>query len=385
MLAGLMKAPSKLAPDRNPDGRHRARGAGHHRHGAGGLHHRRDGQARPRRTRPQRVANSGAGSINYAADYVMDVLDDTIGAIDEDIVVTTTLDPRSRAPPRRRSTEELDKKGDEIRRLAGRVRRARSDRRASARWSAAAIMPRASSTAPSRPSASRARPSSPSSISPALEHGLTPDTVREDGAAQRQGLAAGKLQPRIFRARHADQGAVAVAEYGGGARSASRSARRRSSRPRIGSASRPTCSPTPPSRSAPRKSRRWNWSPPMRLSPMAASACSRTSSRKVQHGRRQAALPAQGRQQRPRDRAAICGDDERHDAGDAAHRHGAQGASFPAGRRPARPAPARISATPGSSATRASSSPASGSAMTIIRRRKKPRAAICRSKSGAAS
>ena len=36
--------------------------------------------------------DKSAGSINYAADYVMDALDNTIGAIDEDIVVTTTID-----------------------------------------------------------------------------------------------------------------------------------------------------------------------------------------------------------------------------------------------------------------------------------------------------
>ena len=35
----------------------------------------------------------------------------------------------------------------------------------------------------------------------ALEHGLTPDTVRDDRADQRQRLEAGKLRARIFRAR----------------------------------------------------------------------------------------------------------------------------------------------------------------------------------------
>ena len=56
-----------------------------------------------------------------------------------------------------------------------------------------------------------------------------------------------------------------------------------------------------------------------------------------------------------------------------------------AGRRRARPAPRRISATPGSSATPATSSPVSGSATTTPRRPRKPPAADCRSRSGASS
>ena len=47
-------------------------------------------------------------------------------------------------------------------------------------WSAAAIMPTASTTARSPRSASRARRSSRSSISTAIEAGLTPETIRQD-------------------------------------------------------------------------------------------------------------------------------------------------------------------------------------------------------------
>ena len=51
----------------------------------------------------------------------------------------------------------------------------------------------------------------------------------------------------------------------------------------------------------------------------------------------------------------------------------------------ARPAPARISATPGSSATPARSPPASGSATTTASRPRRPRAATCRRSPGSAS
>src|SRR5574337_2132913 len=54
---------------------------------------------------------SSAGSINYAADYVMDALDDTVGAIDEDIVVTTTIDLKMQAEAERALADELNAKG----------------------------------------------------------------------------------------------------------------------------------------------------------------------------------------------------------------------------------------------------------------------------------
>ena len=41
----------------------------------------------------------------------MDSLDDTVGAIDEDIVVTTTIDPKMQAAAERALTDELNAKG----------------------------------------------------------------------------------------------------------------------------------------------------------------------------------------------------------------------------------------------------------------------------------
>jgi penicillin-binding protein 1A len=41
----------------------------------------------------------------------MDALDDTVGAIDEDIVVTTTIDPKMQAEAERALTDELNAKG----------------------------------------------------------------------------------------------------------------------------------------------------------------------------------------------------------------------------------------------------------------------------------
>ncbi len=44
----------------------------------------------------------------------MDMLDDTVGAIDEDIVVTTTLDPKMQAAAERALTDELNAKGQKF-------------------------------------------------------------------------------------------------------------------------------------------------------------------------------------------------------------------------------------------------------------------------------
>ena len=48
----------------------------------------------------------------------MDALDDTVGAIDEDIVVTTSIDPRLQASAERALTGELDAKGAQVQRRA---------------------------------------------------------------------------------------------------------------------------------------------------------------------------------------------------------------------------------------------------------------------------
>ena len=104
-----------------------------------------------------------AGSVNYAADYVMDVLDDTVGAIDEDIVVTTTIDPKMQAEAERALTDELNAKGDKFGVDQGALVAIDPDGGVKA-MVGGRVTPRASSTAPSPPSASRARRSSRSSI-----------------------------------------------------------------------------------------------------------------------------------------------------------------------------------------------------------------------------
>ncbi len=110
LLAGLMKSPTKLAPNRNLKG-------ANERAAQVVAAMQEQGYITPEMAKvaldaPAQVANNrGAGSVNYAADYVMDALDDTVGAIDEDIVVTTTIDPKLQASAEHALTGELDAKG----------------------------------------------------------------------------------------------------------------------------------------------------------------------------------------------------------------------------------------------------------------------------------
>ena len=110
MLAGLMKAPTKLAPNRNIDAAvDRAAQV------IAAMRDERfitEGQAKLALADPAHVVRPpGAGSVNYAADYVVDTLDDAIGAVDDDIVVQTTLSRPLQAAAERALTEELDRKG----------------------------------------------------------------------------------------------------------------------------------------------------------------------------------------------------------------------------------------------------------------------------------
>ena len=60
------------------------------------------------------VRPKGAGSANYAADYVMDVLDDFVGTVESDIVVSTTVEPAMQAAAERVLVDELNAKGQKF-------------------------------------------------------------------------------------------------------------------------------------------------------------------------------------------------------------------------------------------------------------------------------
>ncbi|MEN3349127.1 MAG: penicillin-binding protein [Bradyrhizobium sp.] len=93
MLAGLVKSPSRLAPNRNPEGaEQRAQVVLAAMADAKFI---TDAQAKASIGQPSiAVKPTGAGTVNYVADWIGEVLDDLVGQIDQDIVVQTTIDPK---------------------------------------------------------------------------------------------------------------------------------------------------------------------------------------------------------------------------------------------------------------------------------------------------
>ena len=112
----------------------------------------------------QVVKARGRGSVNYVADWVMDVLDDLVGRVEQDITVETSIDPGAAGRrPRRRWSRNSHRRGRSFGVGQGALV-AMSPDGACARWSADAITPRANTIARSPPSGSRAPRSSRSSI-----------------------------------------------------------------------------------------------------------------------------------------------------------------------------------------------------------------------------
>ena len=178
VLAGLMKSPTRLAPNRNLTAANER--AAQVITAMAEQGHITEAMAKLALASPAQVVHDkSAGSINYAADYVMDMLDDTVGAIDEDIVVTTTLDPRMQAAAEHALTDELNAKGDKFGVEQGALVALDPD-------GAVKAMVGGRNYADSqfnRAVAAKRQPGStfkPFVYLSALEKGLTPDTVRED-------------------------------------------------------------------------------------------------------------------------------------------------------------------------------------------------------------
>ncbi|MDB5620269.1 transglycosylase domain-containing protein [Tardiphaga sp.] len=93
MLAGLVKSPSRLAPNRNPEGAEaRARTVLAAMQDAGFI---TAAQAQASTGHASyNVKAVGAGTVNYVADWIGEVLDDLIGQVDQSIIVETTIDPK---------------------------------------------------------------------------------------------------------------------------------------------------------------------------------------------------------------------------------------------------------------------------------------------------
>jgi len=93
MLAGLVKSPSRLAPNRNPEGAEKR--AQTVLTAMADVKFITNAQAQAAIGHPSyAVRPVGAGTINYVADWIGEVLDDLVGQIVQNIVVETSIDPK---------------------------------------------------------------------------------------------------------------------------------------------------------------------------------------------------------------------------------------------------------------------------------------------------
>ncbi len=185
MLAGLVQAPSRLAPNRNPDlAEKRAQLVVAAMADQGFI---TQAAAKTALTAPAEVPERvGAGSVNYAADYVMDVLDDFIGAVEGDVTVLTSIDSKLQASAEATLVDALSAQGAKLNASQGAVVSLAPD------GAIRALIGGRDYTKSQFNRATAARRQPGSSFKPfvyltALEKGMTPDTIRDDAPVSIKG------------------------------------------------------------------------------------------------------------------------------------------------------------------------------------------------------
>jgi penicillin-binding protein 1A len=178
MLAGLVKSPTRLAPNRNPEGAEaRAKLVLAAMADAEFI---TDVQAQAAITKPSyAVKAAGAGTINYVADWIGEVLDDLVGPIEQSVVVETSIDPKLQSSAEIAVIDELAAKSVKFNVSQGALVAMTPD-------GAVRAMVGGRNYAESqynRAVTSKRQPGSafkPFVYLTAIEAGLTPDTVRQD-------------------------------------------------------------------------------------------------------------------------------------------------------------------------------------------------------------
>ncbi len=185
MLAGLVQAPSRLAPNRNPEAAEKRAQLVIAAMADQGLISQN--AAKTALVAPAEAAERiGAGSVNYAADYVMDVLDDFIGAVEGDVTVLTTIDTKLQASAETILVEALAAQGAKQGASQGAVVSMAND------GGIRALIGGRDYTKSqfNRATAAKRQPGSafkPFVYLAALEKGLTPDTIRDDSPVSFKG------------------------------------------------------------------------------------------------------------------------------------------------------------------------------------------------------
>jgi penicillin-binding protein 1A len=178
MLAGLVQAPSRLAPNRNPQGAERR--AAIVLADMTELKMIAPGAAKLALAHPAHaIKPPAAGSVNYVADWVMDAVNDLIGKFDDDIVVDTTIEPALQNAAEHALADTLNQKGDRLNIGEGALVAMTPDGVVRALVGGRDY----GESQFNRAVDAKRQPGSafkPFVYLTAIEHGLTPDTVRED-------------------------------------------------------------------------------------------------------------------------------------------------------------------------------------------------------------
>jgi penicillin-binding protein 1A len=198
MLAGLVKSPSRLAPNRNPEGaEQRAKTVLSAMADAKFI---TDAQAQASIGHPSyNVKPAGAGTINYVADWIGEVLDDLIGQVDHNIVVETSIDPKLQSVAEAAVIDELAAKSVKFNVSQGALVAMTPD-------GAVRAMVGGRNYAESqynRAVTARRQPGSafkPFVYLTAIEAGLTPETIRQDAPLNVRGWTPENYSHEYFGA-----------------------------------------------------------------------------------------------------------------------------------------------------------------------------------------
>jgi penicillin-binding protein 1A len=196
MLAGLVQSPSRLAPTRNPDGAERR------------AQLVIDDMVEQRMISPEAAKlavihparakqPTGGGSVNYVADWVMDAVNDLVGHIDQDVVVDTSIDPTLQNSAEQALIEGLAQRGEKLGVSEGALVAMTPD------GTVRALVGGKSYEESQFDRAISAKRQPGSAFKPfvyltALEHGFTPDTVREDAPISVRGWKPENFEHEYF-------------------------------------------------------------------------------------------------------------------------------------------------------------------------------------------
>ncbi len=196
MLAGLVKSPSRLAPNRNPEGAEKREQTV-----LAAMAEAKfitEAQAQASIGHPAiSVKPVGAGTVNYVADWIGEVLDDLVGQVEQSIVVETTIDPKLQSVAEAAVIDELAAKSVKFNVSQGALVAMTSDGAVRAMVGGRNY----SESQYNRAVTARRQPGSafkPFVYLTAIEAGLTPETIRQDAPLNVKGWSPENYSKEYF-------------------------------------------------------------------------------------------------------------------------------------------------------------------------------------------